>query len=247
MKPQSTLILLLASACLHAQEAGTPPSVLRVLPLGDPPPFRQIVTGDHRQELEVQRGSLPPRKISLMDAKDSVPVGLSLGRISDPLPLPAGAAPLTLKDEAGFKLSLPACTGTARLALLWRDPDKTWDAPRALVLPDSPADFPAGRLRIVNLLPAPLALRLDGTVTQLEPGGSRMIAAPAKTTTLEIAFRKPDGSWQPVQTLTFESTAENIRTQIIAYRCDTPDARKPAKALVLREPVAQSTAVAASR
>ena len=73
---------------------------LRLLPLGEPPPFRQDVRDGVRYELEPDPGSVPPRQVVLGEGDTITTIRLNLGRASEPIKLPVGTAPATLRSVA---------------------------------------------------------------------------------------------------------------------------------------------------
>ena len=216
---------------------------LRVLALGDPPPFRQEVRDGVRHELEAEPGTIPPRQVAFGAGEAATSVTLRLGRVSEPLRLAAGA------ETAVFKLPATAADGTARdwltlrpppggdlLALVWRDPGKNWFAPRGMLLPDSAVAFPAGHLRGVKLLPVQAALQLDAEQLLLDPGKTVVRPLPAgKDTPVQVAYLAPeDGAFRPF----YHGTAlihAGERAQVIIYRADSETPRRPAKVMTYNE------------
>lgn len=248
MKATLSLLLVL-TGLLHAEEAPAeaakhgPP--MRLLALGEPPPFRQEVRGDRRVELDAEKGALPPHQISLAECP-AVPLTLC-----QPAPLahvpPAPTVTLLDKAATWTSLEIPEALRTKpKLALFWRDPGKTWDTPRNLLLDDSAEAFPAGQVRFVNLLPTTAAIKIGDTTQELAAGKVWLCPAPAAGKALQIAFRASDGTWLPVHAATFEPAQAGMRMEVIVYRTDTTTARRPAKALVLRGPATTANDKAAA-
>lgn len=246
------LVTLAATGLLHAQEPAAKPAEkekggapLRLIALGEPPPFRQEVRGDRRVEVEAEAGALPPREVGIAD---TLVVSLALGQIGAPIMAPS-VNTLDLRDKSSTwaKLVVPdALLTKPKLALFWRDAGKSWDAPHSMVLADGPEAFPAGQVRFINLLPAAAVMRMGDQTHEIPAGQIWLCRAPAKEETLQISFRASDGSWVQVHTATLEPAMSGTRVQVILYRTDTSTARRPAKALVMREPVAATSSVLAA-
>ncbi|BCU76781.1 hypothetical protein [Luteolibacter sp. LG18] len=244
----SLFSLLILTGLLHAEDpaaaAKTGPP-MRLLALGEPPPFRQEVKGDRRVEIEAEKGALPPHQIAIAE-NPAVPLTLC-----QPAPLAhvPPAPHVSLLDQAATwtTLDIPeALRAKPKLALFWRDPGKTWDTPRNLLLDDSAEAFPAGQVRFVNLLPTTAAIKIGETTHELAAGKVWLCPAPPAGQALQIVFRAADGSWIPVHSATFEPAPDGTRMEVIVYRADTPTARRPAKALVLRGPVTTTERPAAA-
>lgn len=217
---------------------------LRLLPLGETPPFEQEIRNGIRFELEPKAGSVPPRQVVLGEGETAPVIRLNLNRVSEFVPLPVGTAPVTLREKTTTPdaqptpwLTLnPPETGNVQ-ALVWRDPGKPWTKPRTLLLPDSAAAFPAGRLRIINLLPVEAALII---------GADNEVVAPGKTLTREVAvgkdlpfhvaYRDPTGTLKQFYSSAILLNAGE-RGQVVLYRADTETPRRPARVKVISEAV----------
>lgn len=242
------LLLLLTLACGLAQQP--PPAAkpkpptrsLRVLPLGEPPTFLQEVRDGVRYELEPPAGSIPPREIVLGEGESALRIRLNLGRATEAIKLPPGTAPAVLRTPAPTPDAPAAPWLTIRppetgdlLALAWRDPGKSWGEARALVLPDSAAAFPAGNIRIVNLLPVEAALVFGEERVLVGPGKTLLrVLRPNEDVTIQISYRDPSGRFK-----TFYSgsvlLAPNERAQVFLHRADGEKPRSPAKVVIFNE------------
>lgn len=242
------LLLVFPLAMGHAQTAGEPekpklpPRSLRLLPLGEPPPFRQDIRDGVRYELEPAAGSIPPRQVRLGEGESPTLIRLNLGRATEPVKIPGGTVPAILREAKAVVdpatkpwLTLrPPETGDV-LALIWRAPGTQWDKPQCLILPDSAAAFPAGSIRIVNLLPVETALLIGAERVLLGPARSLVKAIAIGTDLpLQIAFKNNLGQYQR-----FYSGAvllnPNERAQIFTHRADGEKPRQPAKVVVFSE------------
>jgi hypothetical protein len=242
------LLLLLVIACGQAQEPTPVPTpkpngrTLRVLPLGEPPPFRQDVRDGVRYELEPEPGSIPPREVKLGEGATATTVRLNLGRATTTIPLPEGTAPAVLRiaGESGEPSAKPWLTLRPPetgdlLALTWREPGKPWTEARALILPDSAAAFPAGHVRIVNLLPVEAAV-IFGTERVLIPSGKTLLRAIPLNNDLaiQIAYREPAGQYKRFHSGSVMLNP-NERAQVFLHRADGENPRQPARVVTFNE------------
>lgn len=231
---------------LHAQEPAPKPTAgqrfLRLLPLGDPPPFRQEIRDGIRYEIEPEPGTIPPRQVMLGEGEAAVTLRLNLGRATDRIKVPGGLAPLGLRVPGSTPDAVPVPWLAVRppetgdfLALIWRDPGKPWSQPRAIVFPDGPAEFPAGNIRIINLLPTGTSLMLGTERILLDAGKSltKQITI-GEDLPLQTAYRDAAGNYQRFYAGSVLLNP-NERAQIVIYRADGENPRRPAKVVVFNE------------
>ncbi|QJE96080.1 hypothetical protein [Luteolibacter luteus] len=241
----STLLRLCSflslSGSLFAQ-AG--PRTMRFLPLGDSPPYRQEIRDGVAYEQEPPAGSIPPREVVFganTTGNDESP--LSLGRVSAPLKVAPGVGVLSLRrkgegEKTAAWLNVEKPEKGDFLVLLWRDPDKkSWDAPRALVLPDSAEVAPEGTVRVVNISPVTLAIIFEGDKIQLPVGKTWQKAIPTgKDATIQVGAVDASGNLRRIHSgSVFQNAGE--RTLVAVYKADGVDPRRALKAIVQREPV----------
>jgi hypothetical protein len=249
----SVILLQLA----HAAPEGAPPRQVRLLPVGDSPPFRQEIRDGVAYEIDPPRDSLPPLEVMTRPFAQERPaagerksapaaeVMLRLGRISGPMVIPPGAGPLEiLRFEGGspgdpwVRLNRPE-TGDL-LVVLWRGVgQEDWKSPGALVLPDSPADFPAGTVRLINLFPQPVRIAWGGEALTLATREVLLktveVKPGADATTLQVLV--PDASGNPRRYYSGAVTQQaRERGLIVIYRADGSSPRRPLKVINLREP-----------
>lgn len=251
---------LVALACgmvplaAHAQEAapGTTPEKpapvpgrhVRFLPVGDLPPYRQEIRDGVAYELEPPPGSIPPRQVMVGfgdEKKDAVP--LLLGRVTEPLSAPGGEGPMQVRKldespeaEPWMKVDRPESGDF--LVLLWRDSSKgDWSKARSLVLPDSPESAPAGRVRIINLSPVPVAVVFGGEKIKLEAGKFYQRSVPVgKDNEFQLGAVTHAGDLDRFHAGSiFQNAGE--RSLVVIYRADGVQPRRPLKAVVQKEPV----------
>ena len=239
--------MILAVALGNAQDGGDaqktkPARSLRLLPLGDPPPFRQDVRDGVGYELEPAPGSVPPRLIRFGEGDKASTIRLNLGHASEAIKIPAGTAPVVFCESSAPAdpstppwLTLhPPETGNV-LAVLWRDAGSRWSVPRSLLFADSAAALPAGSIRIVNLLPVDAALVFGADRVILNPGKSLVKALPIGTDLpIQIAFKNISGQYQHFYSGAVLLSATD-RAQIFIHRADGEKPRQPAKVITLNE------------
>ena len=236
----------------HAADADSKPErKVRILAVGDSPPFLQEIRDGVRYELDVPPDSIPPREVVPSSGKDTPPakdpqpakpLALHLGRISAPATAPAGAGIFDLKRvgdgpdaKPWLRIQRPE-TGDF-LLLLWRDPSKkSWRDALGLCVPDGPLGAPAGSVRIANLCPAPIRIVWAGEGLMLVAGKtiSRTLKPGA-----EIPFQiiAPDKSGA-LKTYYSGNVTQNPgeRSIVTVYRADGVSPRRPIKVEILREP-----------
>lgn len=247
------IIVLAGGDQVAAREAGKKERHVRLLALGDPPPYRQEVRGGVAYELDPPPGSIPPRMIALSFTKEDSEeaIGecrLTLRRMSQRLVAPAGAGPLLLRDAGDdapgkpwLKVQRPARGDF--VVMVWRDPDsKTWDKVRSMVLTDTPEVAPAGSLTIINLAVNRLALVIDDEKLVLPPGRPvRRRVAPRRPVPIQVARAGEAGKFESFLSRTVE-TGPDERSLVVFFRADGIKPRQPVQVIVHRERVPQAAA-----
>lgn len=209
---------------------------LRVLAVGDPPPFRQEISGGVRRQLMPAAGTIPPSKLHI---EESEPVDLRLGRLS-------GWFPISFEkdkriwlyadgsEQPWFGFSNPSARSAT--VVVWRDPHPaTWGKPKAKVVPDDPSQFPSGTAIVINLLPTALIVRGGGGDELLAPGSTCLRKLPVEQGgVLQMAFRGSDEVWRQLPAHYLEPGSE-WREWIVLYRADQAHSRRPVGRLTFRE------------
>ncbi|WP_035610749.1 hypothetical protein [Haloferula sp. BvORR071] len=240
MKSRAILLLLsLSSSLLCAQEQTAPRHTLRVLPLGDPPPFLQEVRNGVRYELPAPEGSVPPRDLQLaatMEGKEPLKLRLRLGSASTPLtfPLPETKV-IEVRNGSSTWLKIPLSTSEASLALIWRGgPD--WSKAGVMTIGDGATDR-QGDCRFVNLTAKPMGLVWGKQRLKLEPRTKLLSSIPAGTEEQELSILYSDaqGNLRPCLATKVTPKADKLQ-QFIIYASDEKDPRTPVKVLPLEEP-----------
>jgi hypothetical protein len=241
-------LLVLTIGLSHAQQTEAPektrvpPRGLRLLPLGETPPFRQDVRDGVRYELEPAPGSTPPRQVRHGTGETAVILRLNLGRASEPVKIADGTTAAVFRDASApddplskpwLSVALPEAGDV--LAVIWRDPATRWTQPRALIFADSAVVFPAGTIRIVNLLPTEAALIIGTERLLLGPGKSLLRAIPGHADLpLQVAFKNAAGQYQRFYSGAVLLNA-NERAQVFIHRADGEKPRQAAKVVTFNE------------
>jgi hypothetical protein len=164
---------------------------------------------------------------------------LTLGSLSERLKLPTGPLRLPILQKSGelwkpwHEVTLPEKGDV--MVFLWRDPKlKTWESARSMMLSDGLDVFPAGSLRLVNLLPTLTRFVFPGKTIELHSGESKIEIPALATLPVQISLQDASGNWQIIyQSAITQNPGE--RGQVILYRADGIDPRSPVKVLPLRE------------
>lgn len=235
MKPHPIrLLFLLLTAAVAAQD-GPASHTLTILPLGDPPPFRQEVRQGVRYEIPAAEGTIPPRRLEIAIApEDSRPARLRLGMISAPLefPLPESRV-VEARQAATSWIKIPLSTANASLALIWRGgPD--WSKAGVLTIPDSRSERHRGDFRFINVTAKPMGIVWGGDRLKLEPRTTLTRSLPAGSAEVELSvlFPAADGSLRPCLATKVARKADKLQ-QFIIYAADGVRPRMPVKVLPL--------------
>ena len=151
----AVVISFFGSPVLQAQDERKRDRALRILAVGQEPPWREVIQGGRRVQVDPPLGALPPGRLQLSDAKGAElgeAIGVRLNQISSVMSVNPGTHPLHAVGNGGldpkpwYTLKFPNMA--AGLAILWRDPAKgKWtDGCKAMVLRDDLTGFPAGPL-----------------------------------------------------------------------------------------------------
>lgn len=232
--------LLLLSSLLLAQEEKVPPRTLRLLAVGDAPPFRQEIRDGVRYELEPPEGSVPPNRIELRYGEEKgEEMRFVLKRTTSRVELPGAALALRIYagEDLWHTLNLPE--GGDYLAVLVRDPEKqSWVSALSLLVPDGGARFGDGDVRFINLTGVPIGFEMSE--------GARFPVASGKVVTQRLGehpgaptkafYQDPKRGWRR-----FWSSAlvqnRGERSTVLSYRADGESPRRPVKLIALREKV----------
>lgn len=236
MKSQSSLSLVLGVSLLmtsfaslaSAQEGAPRKLALRLLAVGDEPPYERKIENGIQIQIDPPAGSLPPARIALTNAKGGQmgqPMPLNLGQISRVLPVGPGKVPLhevqngALSPRAFHSLKMPRTA--AGLAILWRDPTaKKWPKALSLTLPDDVTSFGAGKVRIVNISAASVRVSIQAKGKKKEnftlPRGKFLLRPGTSTVEIQAPVQK---KWRRVYSAV-PLQNKTSRSNLIIYNSD---------------------------
>jgi hypothetical protein len=232
------LILVLFQISASAQET---PVLHRlcILPVGDPPPFRQEVRDGARYEIPAEEGTIPPRQLEIAASKEEgepQKLRLRLGVLSEPLefPMPKSGF-METRQPSGAWVKIPVSTAEATLALVWRS-GPNWNKAGVLAVPDGVADRKKGDCRFINVTAKPIGLLWGEERIRLNPGTTllRSLSTGVQETGLSIYYPSADGSQQPCLS-TKVSRKDDKLQQFVIYASDEAKPRMPVKVLPSEE------------
>lgn len=236
----------LAGFCGLSIAAEVPPHQLRLLAVGNPPPFKQEIRDGVRYEIPAPDGTIPPRSVKLPSfSEDGTPgegegatIKVRLGQTTTPITFTTPkSGRLGLKSDKGLKwLDLPLQQCGASLALVWRG-GKDWSEPRAIVVPDDAAARAEGTVSFANLTASPMAIVIGTEKIRLNPGKTfdRKITSGGAAQPLEISYPLQSGELRNCHSSSLEFSRGSFH-RLIIYAADGNDPRMPVKVLQLQEP-----------
>jgi hypothetical protein len=235
------LTILFAAADLPAQDTTAAPRKIRLIAVGDPPPFQQEYRDGVRHESEAPPGSIPPRQVELSaSAGSKETVKLALGETTPPIEVPGEAARVSLQagGQVWHAVNLPE--GGDYLVILLRDPgSKKWDKARSILVPEGAGKFDEGDIRFISLTAAPLRFQIKGAAAFEVPAGKTITRKLGVATGAETLahYRDPEKGWKKLwSSALIQNRGE--RTTVLVYAADGINPRQPLKLVALREKTA---------
>lgn len=219
------------------EEKVVPPRRLRVLTIGDAPPFRQEIREGVRHEMEAPPGSLPPYEVVVAaEGVEPIELDLNLKEPSRAVVLPGVAVKARFQSGGALWHQVTVPEGQDYLAILWRDPKVgLWDKARSILVKDD-ASIAAGKVRFVNISPVEIAVILDAKKFIIKPGQTvvRQIGV-TQGIPIQLAYADPaSGAWKRYYSSALvQSRGE--RTTVVTYRADGEKPRSPIKMISMRE------------
>lgn len=218
-----------------------PKRSVRLLAVGNSPPYRQEVRDGVRYELPPPPGSIPPRTLMLvrMTEEDPVELGelrLQLGRLSGEIELREGEGTLQLRDDKGAPWATVPCPAEGDfLVLLWRDPAVgVWTQPKLKVVPDLREP---GKVSFLNVSRSPVAIVVGERRQALKPLQQWVTDLGAgEPVSFQLGMAGEDGRLEREVSLALEQS-EGESTLVIIASSDGERARRPLKITRLRERV----------
>ena len=242
-------ILMACATLIGAQEEAVdgeevekvPKRSVRLLAVGNAPPYRQEVRDGIRYELPPPPGSVPPRELTLVrqneeEVQELGEFRVQLGRISGALEIREGAGTLQLRGEGGVPWASVSCPESGDfMVLLWRDPAVgSWSKPLMKIVED-PRE--AGTVRFLNVSRQAVALVVDGRRRALRPlqGWVTELGA-GKPVSFQLGLVGADGGLEREMSVALEQSADES-TLVIISDADGQRNRRPLKITRLRERV----------
>jgi hypothetical protein len=230
-------ILILFQLSASAQEAPARHR-LCILPVGDPPPFRQEVRDGARYEIPAEEGTIPPRQLEIANAEEgeTKTLRLRLGVLSEPLefPMPQSRV-IETRQPSGAWVKIPVSTSEATLALVWKS-GPNWNKAGVLAVPDGIADRKKGDCRFINVTAKPIGLLWGEERLRLNPGTTLLRSLPTgvQETPLSIYYPSADGTQQPCLSTKITRNDGKLQ-QFVIYAADETKPRIPVKVLPSEE------------
>ena len=226
--------LLIFSLCLtwtsSAQE--TPSKTVRFLPLGELPPFKQIIGTDRRKQGEHPKGSMPPEGTVLMtEPGEGTPLGLRLKTFTKSLKIKPSAKGVEIYEggkvagEPWFKSRFSA-QKQALFVLCKDNATMTWDKPQVKVLPEDVRSFPLGTIRLANLSDREVAVRI-GDEKAFKVKAGKVVLKPMKAgeVLVTLAVEDASGAWRTILQNNLTMSKKG-RMHAFFYKAQTKDAKK---------------------
>ena len=218
---------------------------LRILAVGDQPPFKQEVREGVRYEIAPPADTVPPRTLLIPfpvkqgeeKQKQDLQLRLRLGAPSAPLvmPAPENRRVALNSDYSGKWLDIPLSPTSASLAIVWRKGPK-WTAANSVVIADDAAARAEGNLHFSNVSAYAVGLEIDKEKIRLNPGMSYTRKLPtARMTPLQVSYFMTDGTIRLCHSAALEPCRGTYR-RLVIYTADGKAPRNPVKVLQLEEP-----------
>ncbi|MBN8459530.1 MAG: hypothetical protein J0M04_17005 [Verrucomicrobia bacterium] len=252
---RTAIVLVLTGLCQLPSPARAQGEVhcrLRVLALGDPPPFVQEVRNGVRYEVAPPAGEIPPRNAGILPGGSTAgaPIGIRvrLGRVSEQVEftLPNRNVAGILDDEGDKWLEVPLHECGASLVLAWRK-GKTWKEAAALVIPDDATARAEGSIHLTNLAAGPMAVVIGEEKIRLNPGVTitRQQAVGSPALPLEISYPSATGGLVLCHTAMLEPVGGTFKRFII-HMADGKRPKLPVKVVRIEEASGSSEIVSNS-
>lgn len=241
------MALLFAAGDLPAQDQKAAPRKLRLMAVGDPPPFQQEYRDGVRYESEAPAGSIPPRQVEVMTGtENSEPMKLALGETTAQFEVPGEATQvnITVGGQVWHAVKLPE--GGDYLAILLRDPaSKKWDKARSILVPEGTGKFQDGDVRFISLTAAPLRFQMTGSAAFEVPAGKTVTRKLGVVSGVETSaqYRDPEKGWRKLWSSALVQN-RGERTTVLVYASDGVKPRQPLKLDIRREAAVPAPAVA---
>ena len=245
-----SIVLLLARAAGEGDDGRR----MWLLPVGEAPPFRQVVEDGIRKELPPPPGSLPPRAVELRAAEvegdegaedesgeaggdeEEKPVVLALGRLTVPMQVPGGQRSMRVFESGGGEeaptpwLEFTTPEAGDFVVVVWRT-GETWAEVASKVLPGA---LQAGAVVFFNASPASVGLHWQGGKPGLKPGQTfRSELGGSVPAPLVVSVVEDGGRLRRLARRSLEQEPGEA-SLVVFFRADGWKPRAPVKMVVVR-------------
>jgi len=233
---KALLAFVIFSLSVSAQEI--PMQKIRMLPLGDPPPFQQAVRDGVRYELDAPEGTLPPAKVILEGAVTAPnvpthPCRLTLGRATGDLTAPLAKQILGLqRDDGGIWTRVRPHASGSSLILLWKS-GNSWNEVGHLALDDGKAVQKDHAIHFTNVTAVKMGVILGEEKLLLEPRSTFTRVIHKATPCRIVSMLSGNQSKTFFQSELTGSAGSHQR--LIVYPTNSSTSRSPAKVLMMTE------------
>jgi len=239
------LAMLFAAGDLPAQDPKAAPRKLRLMAVGDPPPFQQEYRDGVRYEREAPAGSIPPRQVELSAGVEAgEPLKLALGETTAPVDVPGEATQVNLMVGGQMWHAVKLPEGGDYLVILLRDPEsKKWDKARSILVPEGAGKFDDGDVRFISLTAAALRFEIKGSAAFEVPPGKTITRKLGVVSGVETVgqYRDPEKGWKKLWSSALVQN-RGERTTVLVYAADGVKPRQPLKLVASRERTAPAAA-----
>ena len=239
--------LLFAFPSLLAQDAPAARHNVRVLALGDHPPYRHELKDGVMQEIEAPEGSNPPKEIIIgaaLPAKGKAPQAtmFRLGQVSNSQECLVGEdsiIPIKKGDASPwFSVKVPT-TRNASIVMVIRK-GATWDEVTPVVFPDDATVRKAGATLITNMTGQPMFLTIGSQKIRLNSLKSYEVTLSADKPQMNLAIQYMNKSGKLEDAFSNQIAQQNTSHQrLIIYPADSENPRTPVNVITLIDPIQQ--------
>lgn len=193
---------------------------IKILPVGDRPTFKISRQGEHRVLEKQAKGALPPATIK-WSAESSQSVSLTLGKVSQPFKttiVPPQTLSLFHKNGRPFWSGALVASPQNLIVLYQNEENPTWEHPAGLSLGDNSEYFPYDALRIVNVTPEEIEIKVgNADSTVLESGGHTIVDSEDTELSVTIYAKSSKGSLSRVLRTSLTKQQPNVRTTVVVH------------------------------
>jgi len=226
------LLSLLLPLVVTGQEK-LPPKYLRLVPLGELPPWKEEIRGDRRIQSPPEPGQMPPSKIRVNGGDlNGFGGNLFLRRITNYYSIAGKQQRLEILEEGENPpwISHAMPTASHTLAILFRDlQEMTWLKPVVKIVRDDLQAFPLGSMRLVNVSHLEIAVKVgDQDPVFIKSGESSQQKLKEGKNLVRVDVIDPDGSNKMIFQNDF-SIRKGQRVQSFVFKSQGLGASRPVR------------------